>query len=181
MRVIIVDNEDSFTWNVVHFIAKHSESCPQVISYKNFKMDDVALADWIVLSPGPGSPSEYPKYKLLFDTVNHPPILGICLGLQIINEYFGGESKPLRSPMHGRSDFVFFEGRTYSVARYHSLFLASIGTHLEVLMSNREGIPMAVGHKKKPILGYQFHPESFLTKEGSFFLSYAADFFNSHR
>lgn len=129
--------------------------------------------DLIVISPGPGSPDEYPHYAPLLQS--GIPVLGICLGMQIINRHFGGDVEPLAGCVHGKSDTVTMldAPRTVTVGRYHSLHCTTIGNGLEVTGTNPQGIVMALRHTRLPIYGYQFHPESFLTDQGVWCIRHA--------
>jgi len=90
--------------------------------------------------------------------------------MQIINAHLGGTISRLPDCVHGKTDIISFLGRTMTVARYHSLYCSSIGAGLEILAANKANVPMILGHKTKPIMGFQFHPESFLTCDGVFFI-----------
>ncbi|MGJ3524208.1 aminodeoxychorismate/anthranilate synthase component II [Nitratidesulfovibrio sp. D1] len=161
--------------------------------------DESPAARWdlLVISPGPGAPVEYPQYAPLLggeDTrVAHAhaaaaappsppphtsnsvpaPVLGICLGLQIINAHFGGVTAPLPGCVHGKPDTLHYAGQTRTVARYHSLHLSAMGAGMRVLARNGQGVVMAARHECLPLLGYQFHPESFLTPDGVWWIRHA--------
>ncbi|MBI4804962.1 MAG: aminodeoxychorismate/anthranilate synthase component II [Desulfovibrio sp.] len=163
MRILMVDNKDSFTRNLEHLIVAASGSVPVIVPYATFFPEMVHGYDVTVLSPGPGHPDDYPGYKGLFGPGR--PVLGICLGLQIINVHFGGAVDRLQGCIHGRiSRFTLF-GKEIEAARYHSLYLSQVAADLDVL-AEFQGIPMAAKHKRLPVLGLQFHPESFLTPQG---------------
>jgi para-aminobenzoate synthetase component 2 len=173
VKTLLIDNNDSFTNNLEHLLVAATEYAPDIVPYDQLSamvFDDYHL---IVISPGPMTPSDYPAYDQLL--AGKTPILGICLGMQIINDYFGGETAQLPGCVHGRSDVIEFENRRVTVARYHSLYVKTVGDGLKVLARNDSGVPMAVKHASRPIAGYQFHPESFLTNEGQFFVNYALD------
>ncbi|MFV0421990.1 aminodeoxychorismate/anthranilate synthase component II [Oleidesulfovibrio sp.] len=129
--------------------------------------------DLVVISPGPGSPDEYPHYAPLLQC--GIPVLGICLGMQIINRHFGGNVQPLAGCVHGKPDTVTMQDvqRTITVGRYHSLHCTSVGNGLEVTGTNPQGIVMALRHTSVPMYGYQFHPESFLTDQGVWCIRHA--------
>lgn len=178
-KIVLIDNFDSFTINFEQLLATHNGQPPDIISYTDLnrtKFDDYDLA---VISPGPGHPGDYPDYAQLIDS--GMPILGICLGMQIINDHLGGETKPSIECVHGRADTIDFEGRKVSVARYHSLYISRLADEMELIAQSTSGLPMAIRHKSKPLLGYQFHPESFLTENGEYFLDYAFQSMASHK
>lgn len=179
MRILIIDNDDSFTGNLKHLIAQRLQTDPVVVPYTRLFAIDPSHYDLIVISAGPGKPSEYTGYRHMLDS--DIPILGICLGMQIINEHFGGETARLDGCIHGRTERIEFEGRSLDVARYHSLCVKRVGANLEVIAVNSGGVPMALQHRSKRILGYQFHPESFLTTDGGYFIDYAIDFIHKAR
>ncbi|MBU1317693.1 MAG: aminodeoxychorismate/anthranilate synthase component II [candidate division Zixibacteria bacterium] len=179
MRILIIDNDDSFTGNLKHLIAQRLQTDPVVVPYTRLSVVEPSQYDLIVISAGPGKPSEYTGYRHMLDS--DIPILGICLGMQIINEYFGGETARLDGCIHGRTERIEFEGRSLDVARYHSLCVKRVGANLEVIAVNSGGVPMALQHRSKRILGYQFHPESFLTTDGGYFIDYAIDFIHKAR
>lgn len=169
MLILLADNADSFTWNLEHLLTTVFRARVEVAPYP------LALArgfDLLVISPGPGHPGEYPAYGPLLDS--GIPVLGICLGLQIINAHFGGVTERLPGCMHGRAEAVILGGRTLAVARYHSLHAAALGQGLEVLAANASGVVMALAHVTRPLVGFQFHPESFLTEDGGHCLAFAA-------
>lgn len=163
MRILLVDNRDSFTRNLEHLLVAASGSVPAIVPYGSFCPEMATGYDVTVLSPGPGHPGEYPGYKGLFEFGR--PVLGICLGLQILNVHFGGAVDRLPGCIHGRTSRFTLFGREIEAARYHSLYLSKVASDLEVL-AEFQGIPMAAKHKRFPVLGFQFHPESFLTPQG---------------
>ena len=173
MKILLIDNFDSFTFNLVHLLSETLECQTEVISYSDFIIDCLNGFDAMVISPGPGKPREYQKYGILkeYDL----PILGICLGMQVLNELYGGRTDILDYCIHGQTDEIQMSGQQFSVARYHSLYIQKVADDFDIIAQNKQGIPMAIKHKRKPLIGYQFHPESFMTKEGQFFINYAFD------
>jgi anthranilate synthase component 2 len=177
MKVVIIDNYDSFTYNLSHLL---KELGAEVTVYRNdrFQLDDLKPFDKIVLSPGPGIPSEA---GLLLDVIRHyagvKPILGVCLGEQAIGEAFGGKLTNLSDVFHGvqtpitltAEDYVF-EGlpKELPVGRYHSWVVdkESLPDCLEVTAVSQEGYIMALRHRSLDVHGIQFHPESVLTPDG---------------
>ncbi|MGM9697637.1 MAG: anthranilate synthase component II [Prevotella sp.] len=177
MKIVIIDNYDSFTYNLSHLI-KEIGADVTVIRNDQFTLDQLMPFDKIVLSPGPGIPSEA---GLLLDVIKtyagKKPILGVCLGHQAIGEVFGGQLENLSDVFHGvategtqfSNDYIF-EGLTkrITMGRYHSWVVSreNFPTCLEVTAVSDEGQIMALKHKDFDIHGIQFHPESVLTPEG---------------
>lgn len=175
MNILLLDNNDSFTRNLEHLLVSAiAEASVRVVPYVSLPDLDLASPDLIVISPGPGNPGEYPGYGRVFESGK--PVLGICLGMQIMNEYFGGSTGRLDGCVHGKTDTLVWHGREQCVARYHSLYVTAVGTGLEVLATNGAGVTMALGNRKSRVLGYQFHPESFLTGNGGRFIADACDY-----
>lgn len=175
MNILLIDNNDSFTRNLEHLlVATIDGGVVDVESYGRLQEMNLDWADLVVISPGPGSPKEYPGYERVLDSKN--PVLGVCLGMQIINEHFGGTTERLSGCVHGKTDTIVWNGRAKCVARYHSLCVAEVGAELEVLATNGDGIPMVVGNAAKRVLGLQFHPESFLTEDGGAFIADACTY-----
>lgn len=177
MKIIIIDNYNSFVYNLSHLI---KEFGVEVTVKRNdqFKLEDIEDFDKILLSPGPGIPEEA---GLLMDVIRtyagKKPILGVCLGEQAIGEVFGGKLTNLDDVFHGIqsqikltvSDYLF-EGlpSKIQVGRYHSWIVDknSLPDCLEVTAVSEEGYIMALRHKTLDIRGVQFHPESVLTPDG---------------
>ena len=177
MKVVIIDNYDSFTYNLSHLI-KELGAEVAVLRNDQFKLSDLEPYNKIVLSPGPGIPSEA---GLLLDVIRtyagKKPILGVCLGHQAIGEAFGGKLENLSDVFHGVAtpchivvDDPIFSGveRDITIGRYHSWVVAKEGLPecLEITAVSDEGQIMAWRHKTLNIRGIQFHPESVLTPDG---------------
>ena len=183
MKIVIIDNYDSFTYNLAHLI---KELGAEVTVYRNDEPEVQALIDnadniefdKIVLSPGPGIPSEA---GLLLDVIRtfagKKPMLGVCLGHQAIGEVFGGQLTNLSDVFHGVAtegtqfgNDPIFEGlpKRIVMGRYHSWVVSKDGfpSCLEITAESDEGQIMALRHKTLDIHGIQFHPESVLTPEG---------------
>lgn len=164
MRILLADNRDSFTRNLEHLLARATGCPPDIIGYDAFRAESVQGYDLLVISPGPGHPREYPAYGPVLEC--GLPVLGVCLGLQIMNLRFGGEVSRLPGCIHGRTNTFTLFGKAVTAARYHSLYLSRVADGFEAL-AELEGIPMAARHASLPLLGLQFHPESFLTAGGA--------------
>jgi anthranilate synthase component 2 len=177
MKIVIIDNYDSFTYNLSHLI-KSLGAEVDVVRNDQFSLDDLEAYSKIVLSPGPGIPSEA---GLLLDVIRtyagKKPILGVCLGHQAIGEVFGAKLENLSDVFHGVAtpchivaDDPIFSGldRDITVGRYHSWVVSQEGLPecLEVTAVSDEGQIMALRHKTLNVRGIQFHPESVLTPDG---------------
>jgi anthranilate synthase component 2 len=178
MRLLMIDNYDSFTYNLVQYFGELGE---QVVTVRN---DEVSLEDIermaparIVVSPGPCTPNEAGiSVPLLKHFAGRLPILGVCLGHQAIGAAFGGTVVRAREVMHGKTSPVEHTGTgvfrglpsPYTVIRYHSLAIerASLPACLEVTAWTEDGEIMGVRHRDHAIEGVQFHPESILTEHG---------------
>ncbi|MBR5167015.1 MAG: aminodeoxychorismate/anthranilate synthase component II [Salinivirgaceae bacterium] len=177
MKTIIIDNYDSFTYNLAHVVADFGVDVG-VVRNDQFELQQLADFDNIILSPGPGIPSEA---GLLLDVIKtyagHRPILGVCLGHQAIGEFFGGKLINLDDVFHGvategtqfGNDYIF-NGlpKRITMGRYHSWVVAKEGLPdcLEITAESDEGQIMGLKHKEFNIHGIQFHPESVLTPDG---------------
>ena len=177
MKIVIIDNYDSFTYNLSHLLKELGAEI-DVVRNDKFELKDLEQYDKIVLSPGPGIPSEA---GLLLDVIRtyagRKPILGVCLGHQAIGEVFGASLENLKEVYHGvqtdgtqlGNDYIF-EGLPERVmmGRYHSWVVAkdSVPECLEVTAMSDDCEIMAMRHRQYDIHGIQFHPESVLTPEG---------------
>lgn len=181
MKIVIIDNYDSFTYNLAHLVR---ELGAEVTVYRNdqFALDQLEAFDKIILSPGPGIPSEA---GLLLDVIRtyagRKPILGVCLGHQAIGEVFGARLINLTDVFHGVStegtqmgnDYIFASlPKRIVMGRYHSWVVDSneLPDCLEVTAISDEGQIMALRHRQFDIHGIQFHPESVLTPDGAVIL-----------
>ncbi|MCJ2165133.1 MULTISPECIES: aminodeoxychorismate/anthranilate synthase component II [unclassified Pseudodesulfovibrio] len=175
MKILLIDNNDSFTRNLEHLlVAAVNKAVVTVVPYASLPALPLDEQDLIVISPGPGDPAEYPGYDRIFAA--GVPVLGVCLGMQIINRHFDGCTGKLAGCVHGKTDVVQLNGREHVVARYHSLHVVKTGQGLDVLASNADGVVMCLGSRQKHVLGFQFHPESFLSPDGGWFIAYALDY-----
>lgn len=178
-KILIIDNYDSFTYNLVHLVNELGLEC-EVWRNDQFKLEDAETFDKIILSPGPGIPSEAGLLlKVIEKYAPTKSILGVCLGQQAIAEVFGGELFNLSRPMHGLatpikvtdSEEKLFAGlpETFKVGRYHSWVVAKKGLPAEILITaidEKDNSIMALRHKIHDVRGVQFHPESVLTEHG---------------
>ena len=181
MNVLIIDNYDSFVYNLYQRIGELGAS-PTVVRNDAVSLDDVRrlAPDALVLSPGPGHPGNARDFGVCGDLLRHlsphVPTLGVCLGHQGIASVFGGEVGHAARLLHGKSSAIRHDGRTifedlpnpFPAGRYHSLAIArdAVPADLEVSATSEDGEVMAVRHRRYPIEGVQFHPESILTPDG---------------
>ena len=176
--LLIIDNYDSFTYNLAQYFQILGQTV-RVITHDEMTISEVsALApDFIVISPGPGNPDQAGISLPLIDAFKGKmPILGVCLGHQCIGQYFGSTIVQAQHIMHGKTSPIqhqgarLFTGLTnpLTVTRYHSLVIdpATLDEALQVDAWSVEGEIMAVSHRRLPIYGVQFHPESILSEEG---------------
>ncbi len=178
MRVTLIDNYDSFTFNLVHYIG---ELGAEVSVWRNdaISVDDALAArpDAIVLSPGPCTPNEAGIcLDLIRAASGTTPILGVCLGHQAIGQAFGGTVKRAPAPMHGKVSRISHNARglfrglngPFKATRYHSLIIERQGAPeaLEISAESDDGLIMAVAHRALPVYGVQFHPESIESEHG---------------
>lgn len=177
MKTVIIDNYDSFTYNLRHLVKSMGVGVT-VLRNDRFELPDLEQFDKIILSPGPGIPSEA---GLLLDVIRtyatRKPILGVCLGHQAIGEVFGGSLINLKEVYHGVAtpchiispDLLLRDvSSNFMAGRYHSWVVSKddLPDCLQVTATSEDGQIMAMHHKKYPVYGVQFHPESILTPEG---------------
>jgi anthranilate synthase component 2 len=176
--LLMIDNYDSFTYNLVQYFGELGEDV-RVVRNDEMTVPEIAAlnADRIVLSPGPCSPNEAGVCLALLDALKGKlPILGVCLGHQAIGQAFGGRVVHARTLMHGKVSPIHHEGKgvfaglpsPYEATRYHSLAVerASCPPELELTAWTEDGEIMGLRHRTLPIEGVQFHPESILTQHG---------------
>lgn len=175
LKIVVIDNYDSFTYNLVH-ILEELETEVTIIRNDQFYIENLEEYDKIMISPGPGIPSEAGLTKKVITTyAGKKPILGICLGHQAIAECFGGDLDNLTEVFHGVStditiekDYIFKDFPSkIEVGRYHSWAVTkNLPDSLESIAIDENNINMALRHKTLDIRGLQFHPESVLTPMG---------------
>ena len=178
MRILVIDNYDSFVYNLVHYL---EELGVEVVVRRNdeVQLEEVSAFDKILLSPGPGIPDESGLLKQVIEQyADSKPMLGVCLGHQAIGEVFGGELENLDTVFHGVatlvtptvSDEPLFNGLEgqFEVGRYHSWVVRpeNLPDELEITALDGNGQIMAMRHRNLPLKGVQFHPESVLTPDG---------------
>jgi anthranilate synthase component II len=190
--LLLIDNYDSFTYNLFHYLG---ELGADVVVRRNDALsarEALALRpDGIVLSPGPCTPNEAGIcLELIREAAGSVPILGVCLGHQAIGQVYGGEVVRAPAPMHGKLSRIHHTGKSvfrglnndFEATRYHSLTIApqSMPAVLEITAHADDGVIMGVMHKKHPVHGVQFHPESIASENGHAllqnFLTIARDF-----
>ena len=178
MKIILIDNYDSFTFNLYHYISVFTNNV-DVIRNDKITSKEIIKQKYkkIVISPGPGNPNQAGNcLKIVNDLYKKIPILGVCLGHQIIGQVFGSKIVQARKLMHGKTSKIKSKKigilknlpNTFEATRYHSLVIdkKTLSKDLEITAETEDGIIMGVQHKKFNIHGVQFHPESIKTKFG---------------
>ncbi len=188
MRLLMIDNYDSFTHNLVQLFYEFDV---EVLVHRH---DTITLKqiqglhpDWICISPGPRDPAHAGISKEVIAVFGcRIPTLGVCLGMQAINEVFGGQTPRAPVPVHGKRSTIRHTGESlfagipspFQAARYHSLCVEVKDPALKVLSwCEEDGVIMGIAHREHPIVGVQFHPESFMTEYG---LELIANFLSLH-
>jgi anthranilate synthase component 2 len=179
MKILMIDNYDSFTYNLVHMLETFDGVSVVVKRNDQLTLEDVVPFEKIVLSPGPGIPSEAGRIpEIVRAFAETKSILGVCLGHQCIGESFGGRLLNIEAPIHGKATPIeivdpsepLFQGlpRRFSVGRYHSWVVRNEGLpdDIKVTAVDDAGSIMALRHTRLDICGVQFHPESILTEHG---------------
>ncbi|WP_232699097.1 aminodeoxychorismate/anthranilate synthase component II [Brevibacillus daliensis] len=190
--IIMIDNYDSFTYNLVQFVGELGQEL-RVFRNDKISLDEIEQMnpDYIMISPGPCTPNEAGiSMNVIRYFAGKIPILGVCLGHQSIGQVFGGNIIRADRLMHGKTSEIIHDGKTifsgipspFKAARYHSLIIdeTTIPRELEITARTAEGEIMAVRHRKLPIEGVQFHPESIITEHGkqmlhNFLLTYSKE------
>jgi anthranilate synthase/aminodeoxychorismate synthase-like glutamine amidotransferase len=178
MTILVVDNYDSFTYNLVQYLG---ELGALVRVHRNDEIDVAGVRalrpEGVLISPGPGTPDDAGvSLSILAELGQTLPILGVCLGHQSIGQHYGGDVVRAQRLMHGRTSPILHEGKgvfqglpsPFTATRYHSLIVdpKSLPAWLEVTAHTEEGEIMGLRHREHPVEGVQFHPESFLTEHG---------------
>ena len=183
MKVLFINNKDSFVWNLVDYVSMFEPDT--VVVPNTISIEEVTSInpDAIIVSPGPGKPENPRDIGTCLDIIREfgasVPILGVCLGHQAINTAFGGTITHAKSgPVHGKTSQIthdnsnLFDGisNPFAGGRYHSLAIGELSSELDVTAKTDDGIIMGVRHRDYPIYGVQFHPESVLTDDGLKFI-----------
>jgi anthranilate synthase component 2 len=176
--LLLIDNYDSFTYNLVHFLGELGAACEVVRNDKIGVAEAIARKPrGIVLSPGPCTPNEAGIcLDLIAKAGADIPILGVCLGHQAIGQVYGGKVVRAPAPMHGKLSRITHKGKgvfkglpkRFEVTRYHSLIVdrASLPACLSITAETSDGLIMGLQHKAHPVYGVQFHPESIASEHG---------------
>lgn len=178
MKLLLLDNYDSFTYNVMHLFAELGARVEVLRNDDSRVLATLAQCDAVIVGPGPGRPSEAGQTMQAIATALalHKPLLGVCLGQQAIGEFFGGVITHAPSLMHGKTSEIthdasgIFAGvpSPFRATRYHSLCVAHhpFPAVLRVTASSEDGVIQGLAHRELPVYGVQFHPESVLTPDG---------------
>ena len=178
MKTLLIDNYDSFTFNLYQLIAEVNHTPPIVVRNNAAPWSEIRDLDYdnIVISPGPGRPEHKRDFGICADAIldSKVPILGVCLGHQGLCYLFGAKIDYADMVMHGRASDIFHTGESifkdipspFTAIRYHSLYVTDTSDQLEKIAWTKDGMIMGVKHKTKPIWGVQFHPESVCTDYG---------------
>lgn len=187
MKVLIIDNYDSFTYNLYQFVGQILEERKGDFILDVFRNDEISLDQIkkagyqkIIISPGPGNPADKNYFgvcsEVLTEMGKHTAVLGVCLGMQGLGYYYGGKVSKAKNVMHGKTSLITHIGKglfkdlpqDLEVMRYHSLIVKkeNLPEDLEILATSEDGEVMGLAHKKYLLSGVQFHPESFATEGG---------------
>ena len=177
-KIILIDNYDSFTFNLYHYLSSFKVNV-DVIRNDQITSNEILKKKYnkIVISPGPGNPNQSGNcLKIVKSLYKKIPILGVCLGHQIIGQVFGSKIIQAKKLMHGKTSKILSKKigilknlpKSFEATRYHSLIIEkkSLSKHLEVTAESKDGLIMGVQHKEYDVHGVQFHPESIKTKLG---------------
>jgi para-aminobenzoate synthetase component 2 len=177
-KVLLLDNNDSFTYNIVDYVRKISNIDLRVQKTCDLNINDVNLFDKIIISPGPGLPNDFPVlFEVLEKYYSSKKILGICLGHQVIGQFFAAKFINISPVIHGQSHQMkiikqspIFNNlpKSFNVGLYHSWALDSeaFPNELEITSVSEKNIIMSIAAKKYAVYGIQYHPESFITEYG---------------
>lgn len=178
MKLLIIDNYDSFTYNLVQLVEESGVESFQLVKNDQLLALDPVDFDHILISPGPGLASDAGELMpFLKKMIRHKTILGICLGYEALSELFGAHLRQLENPLHGIRNLgkvtqphPIFKGipQTFHIGHYHSWIAeeTSFSKEMQVIMRDENGLNMAFAHTELPVTGLLFHPESIMTEHG---------------
>ncbi|WP_438312907.1 aminodeoxychorismate synthase component I [Streptomyces sp. HUAS TT3] len=193
MRTLLVDNYDSFTYNLFHYLAEVNGREPEVVRNDdpNWKIAQLSAFDNVVVSPGPGTPRRAADFGICAEIIEHSdlPLFGICLGHQGIGHVHGATVDRAPEPRHGRTSPVLHDGTglfdglpsPLEAVRYHSLAVTDLPAALEATAWTPDGVLMGLRHRSRPQWGVQFHPESICSRYGIQLLANFAELTRAHR
>ena len=177
-KIILIDNYDSFTFNLYHYLSSLKVKV-DVIRNDQITSNEILKRKYnkIVISPGPGNPDQSGNcLKIVKSLYKKIPILGVCLGHQIIGQVFGSKIVQAKKLMHGKTSKIISKKlgilknlpKSFEATRYHSLIIdkKTLSKHLQITAESKDGLVMGIQHKKYSVHGVQFHPESIKTKLG---------------
>ncbi len=177
-KIILIDNYDSFTFNLYHYLSSLKVNV-DVIRNDKITSNEILKRKYnkIVISPGPGNPNQSGNcLKIVKTLYKKIPILGVCLGHQIIGQVFGSKIVQAKKLMHGKTSEIISKKvgilknlpKSFKATRYHSLIIdkKTLSKHLEITAESKDGLIMGIQHKEYDVHGVQFHPESIKTKLG---------------
>jgi len=177
-KIILIDNYDSFTFNLYHYLSSLKVKV-DVIRNDQITSNEILKRKYnkIVISPGPGNPDQSGNcLKIVKSLYKKVPILGVCLGHQIIGQVFGSKIVQAKKLMHGKTSKIIPKKvgilrnlpKSFEATRYHSLIIdkKTLSKHLQITAESKDGLVMGIQHKKYAVHGVQFHPESIKTKVG---------------
>ena len=184
MKSILIDHDDSFTYNLQHWLRPLHPV--EVINHRDLGPD--LKADFFILSPGPKTPRDYPQVlEFINQLPQSTPVYGVCLGLQMMVHLSDGQISPYSPPLHGKKSRLNVLSKEYSflnnteVARYHSLHCSGYDPEIfeTLAISQEDQTPMWLKHRHKKWMGVQFHPESFLTEKADIHLQFLKNWLNT--
>ncbi len=185
MKTVLVDHDDSFTYNLQKWLAP---ACTEITVVNHRELSKNLHANLVVLSPGPKTPADYPHVlEFVKNLSGRTAVYGVCLGLQMLVQLSGGKISPYTPPLHGKKSKLVVGDKLYQalnnsfVARYHSLYCSQFSENeFETLArSEDDKLPMWLKHKTKKWMGVQYHPESFLTQKADLHLKALTDWLST--
>lgn len=176
-KILILDNYDSFTHNLVQMFLHYDNLTVDVYRSDKISIPQIAMRmpDYILISPGPRDPANAGiSISVVRAFAGKIPIMGVCLGMQCINEAMGGRTINAPVPVHGKTSRIFHSNQSvfkgvpspFTAARYHSLMVEITSADLTATAFSEDNVIMGIAHRQMPVTGVQFHPESFMTDNG---------------